>query len=81
MPQAFLILVLDRDDVPASCSGSFTPGDGARSTHWMGGRVTSEPRSGRGGEEKIPKPNQTTYNAELRQLSLFHGTISHVLRH
>jgi hypothetical protein len=38
-------------------------------------------------ESRLKKSNghssncAATYNVELRQLSLFHGTISHVLRH
>jgi hypothetical protein len=65
--------------------GRFTSEERAAGTHHTGGWWAQEPVWTRRRREKKTKGHSSncaaTYNVELRQLSLFHGIISHVLRH
>jgi hypothetical protein len=54
--QAFLTSALDGGECSASCPGRFTPRERATGTHWIGGCVGPQSRSGHNGEEKISQP-------------------------
>jgi hypothetical protein len=61
-----LTSALDGGEWSASCPGRFTPRERAPGTHWIGGWVGPQSRSGRGGEEKNsqPPPGIEPYNPD-----------------
>jgi hypothetical protein len=74
----FLTSALEGGEWSASRPGRFTPMERAPGTHWIGGGVGPQSRSGNGGEEKNSQPLLGLEPPIIHSPALYHWPIPHL---